>query len=164
MTAKTTLSCATKYPIVQNLREISSNSIAHIMSNIVSMFGIPSEIISDNDPQFIGSPLQDLMKKLDIIHTTSSPHHARSHGFIGRQIRTVKGMIRKSLHESDMAMLSLRTTPIGPNLPSPAELLFNRKIGNQLPIHNGNKPDSVKDQVVKPPPNTPQSKELTDYI
>ena len=33
-----------------------------------------------------------------------------------------------------MSLLALRTTPIGNDLPTPAELLFGRKIGNNLPI------------------------------
>ena len=152
-----------KYPIVQKLTDLSSNSIAQCTSNIISMFGIPSEIITDNGPQFIGKPYQDLMKKLDIIHTTSSPHHARSHGFIERQIRTVKGMIRKSPHENDMAMLALRTTPIGINMPSPAELLFQRRIGNNLPVHNGNQNNVItKEQTAKAPRENTLAREKTE--
>ena len=43
-------------------------------------------------------------------------------------------MMKKDSRDADMAMLAHRTTPLGPQLPSPAELVFGRKIGNILPI------------------------------
>ena len=125
-----------KYPIIAMLSDISSHSVAEFTSKVFSMFGLPTEIISDNGPQFIGHPYQELMNKMGIVHTTSSPHHPRSHGFIERQIRTVKGLIKKSPHNTDMALLSHRTTPLGANQLSPAELLFGRKLQNTLPVHN----------------------------
>ena len=124
-----------KYPIVEQLgNDSSSNKIANITSKYISMFGVPHQIISDNGPQFIGKPYQKLMQQYGIVHTTSSPHHPRSHGFIERAIRTVKATMRKEPNTTDRAFLALRTTPIGPQLPTPAELLFGRKIGCNLPI------------------------------
>ena len=124
-----------KYPIIERLgNDSTSNKIANLTSKYISMFGIPHQIISDNGPQFTGKPYQKLMQKLGITHTTSSPHHPRSHGFIERAIRTVKATMRKEPQENDMAILAMRTTPIGPQLPTPAELIFGRKIGSNLPI------------------------------
>ena len=125
----------TKYPIVEKLgQSTTSQTIANITSKYLSLFGVPHSIISDNGPQFIGNPYKNLMEKLKITHVTSSPHHPQSHGFIERTIRTVKSMMRKETQNTDQALLILRTTPIGNNLPSPAELMFGRKISSNLPI------------------------------
>ncbi len=48
-------------------------------------------------------------------------------------IRTVKGFFHKSDH--DEALLAYRATPLGPNRPSPAQLMFNRKIQTNLPAY-----------------------------
>ena len=69
-----------KYPIVHTLGFSSSGkTIAQIMSNTISLFGVPNTIITDNGPQFIGQVFQDLLKSYGITHTTSSPHHPKSH-------------------------------------------------------------------------------------
>ena len=126
-----------KYPIIHTLGSSSSSkTIAQIMSNTISLFGVPNTIITDNGPQFIGQVFQDLIKSYGITHTTSSPHHPKSHGFIERMIRTTKALMRKTPEDSDRAMLAYRTTPLGPQIASPAELLFGRKIQTTLPAYN----------------------------
>lgn len=125
-----------KYPIVEKLSNCAtSKTVANITRKIFTMFGVPSTIISDNGPQFIGAPYQELIKQYGISHITSSPHHSKSHGFIERMIRTVENLFKKSPRHHDEALLTFRTTPLGACTPSPAELLFNRKIQSNLPIH-----------------------------
>lgn len=52
----------------------------------------------------------------------------------------------ESSEDMDIALLSLRTTPIESNLPSPVEIIFGRKIHANLPVHFPNKsPD--RDQI-----------------
>ena len=50
-------------------------------------------------------------------------------------IRTTKNLIRKSPEDFYKAVLSYRTTPLGPQMPSPAELMFGRKLPTSLPVH-----------------------------
>ena len=122
-----------KYPLVEQLDSMSSKTVAQKTMRIFSMFGIPNTMISDNGPQFIGKEYQELMNMHGISHITSSPHHPQGHGFIERMIRTVKSFFHKS--NLDEALLSYRTTPLGPNRPSPAELMFGRKVQNNLPVY-----------------------------
>ena len=124
-----------KYPIVQQMRSTSSHAVAQVTSRTLSMFGLANTIVSDNGPQFIGQAYQELLQKHNIEHVTSSPHHPRGHGFIERQIQTVKSVIKKDSKDIDSALLSLRTTPSGPDSLSPAERLFRRKIQGNLPIY-----------------------------
>ena len=126
-----------RYPIVECLKKnTTSSTVTDICSRTFAMFGIPKTLISDNGPQFTAKPFQQLMCKMDIQHITSSPHHPRSHGLVERAIRTVKGCMRKCHTDTDLALLSLRTTPLDARTPSPAELLFGRKIGCQLPTYS----------------------------
>ncbi|KAJ8032745.1 hypothetical protein HOLleu_22781 [Holothuria leucospilota] len=60
-----------------------------------------------------------------------------------RFVQTVKNTVAKALKDKRdvyMALLCIRTTPIDSQIPSPAELLYNRKIRSTLPtqIHNNN--------------------------
>ena len=106
------------------------------MSNIIFLYGVPSTIISDNGPQFISQAFQDLLKSYGITPITSSPHYPKSHCFIERMIRTTKALICKTPEVSDRAMLKYGRTPLCPQIESPAELLFVRKIQTTLPSYN----------------------------
>ena len=126
-----------KFPVIHDLgHSLSSRHVAEVTSSTFGLFGIPNCVITDNGPQFIGQPFKDLMESYHISHVTSSPHHSKSHGFVERTIRTVKALMRKSPLDSDRALLAYRTTPLGPQLPSPAEILFGRKIQTDLPAYN----------------------------
>ena len=123
-----------KFPVVERLQNLTSRVTADIMRKCFSLMGTPNTIISDNGGPYIGKEVQELMNELGIVHITSSPHHPKSHGFIESIVKTVKSLIRKSPKDTNTALLLHRTTPIGHNMPSPAELLFNRRISANLPV------------------------------
>nr|XP_054770401.1 uncharacterized protein K02A2.6-like [Lytechinus pictus] len=109
------------------------------MTGIFSLFGPPEEIVSDNGPQFVGKPFQDMCKKSSYRrHITSSPHYPRSNGLAERMVRTIKNLLTKysqTSQDSQLAMMHLRATPVDNNLRSPAEMLFGRPIRTTLPSH-----------------------------
>ncbi|XP_054761279.2 uncharacterized protein K02A2.6-like [Lytechinus pictus] len=108
------------------------------MTGIFSLFGPPEEIVSDNGPQFVAKPFQDMCKKWNIKHITSSPHYPISNGLAERMVRTIKNLLTKCSQtgqDSQLAMMHLRATPVDNNLRSPAEMLFGRPIRTTLPSH-----------------------------
>lgn len=78
----------------------------------------------------------------------SNPRHPQFNGFIERQVQTVKytsDKAKKSGQDPDMSLLCLRPTPVHSQLPSPAELLYQRKLQSNLPVRVGNRiPDKYK--------------------
>ena len=124
-----------KYLLVEKLcQDANSSTSVKYFKKIFSLFGYPNTIISDNGPQFIGHAFQEFIKKSGITHITSSPHYPKSHGFIERMVQTVKNMMKKSPN-LDSALLTYRTTPIGAQQPSPGQLLFGRKLQDNLPVY-----------------------------
>jgi hypothetical protein len=69
-----------------------------------------------------------------VLHRTSSPLHSKSHGLVERMVRSIKQILKKLVKSSYEALLIFRTTPLGNNMPSPAELLFGWKVQANLPI------------------------------
>ena len=95
-----------KFPVIRKMHNTSSAS--------VSMFGVPAEVVSDNDPQFSGKPFKDMCAEWNIRHTTSSPRYPRSNGLAERMVRTVKSLINKCRQTGQNvqeALMHLRATP-----------------------------------------------------
>ncbi|KAJ8023319.1 hypothetical protein HOLleu_35705 [Holothuria leucospilota] len=61
-----------KYPVVYQLRDTSSATVAHLTAETLSLLGTPREIISDNGPQLVGQPYQDSVTA-GVLSTTHPP-------------------------------------------------------------------------------------------
>jgi hypothetical protein len=126
----------TKFPLIDKVPRATSATIAQITAEHCSVMGIPDVIRSDNGPQFVGHAYSEFTNKWGIKHVTSSPRYPRSNGFVERQIRTIKSIMKKAVQAKEdvnLALLRWRTTPIDNIIQSPADLLFQRKIKDTLP-------------------------------
>ena len=125
------------FPIVRKLSSTNSVSVVNSLRSIFAEYCVPETLISDNGPQYSSSNFAQFAKKYGFKHITSSPHYPQSNGKSERFVGVVKKTLQKALESGEdahMAMLCLRTTPIGPRLPSPAELIFGRKVRSNLPV------------------------------
>ena len=106
----------------------TAETVNHKLTQLFSQYGTPNTISMDNGPPFNSEAFTKFLIEQTVDHITSSPHYPKSNGFIERQVKTMKTALatatasRKTL---DDVLLSLRSTPIGPNLPSPREILHN---------------------------------------
>ena len=140
-------------PFVKTLKSMTSKETIDFVESVFAIHGIPKTLISDNARQFTSFEFDNFKKQWDFQHTTSSPHYPQSNGFIERTVQTVKNCLKKAKAQKQnpqLAFLSLRTTPIDKTLPSPAELLFNRKVQNQIPhiIRHTNKSEHIQNQLL----------------
>lgn len=125
-----------KYPVVIPMTKTTSEAVADETEKILAMFGRPDNMFSDNGPQYVGQPFQDLMQRWGIQHVTSSPRYPQSNGFIERQVQIVKNTMKKCGKEAyHIALMNLRATPLDSKLPSPAEILMGKPIATLLPSH-----------------------------
>ena len=125
------------FPVVRQLGDTTSHNVVNCLRSIFAEFGIPDKVISDNGPQYSSAVFSDFAQRYNFIHTTSSPHFPQSNGKAERHVGTVKKTLQKALEskmDPHLAMLALRTTPLGPNQPTPAELLFGRRVQGTLPM------------------------------
>ena len=83
-----------KFYLVEKMHTTTSIAIANKSAQRFSMFGPPLEIVTDNDPQYVGQPYEDMCSKWNIKHTTTSPRYPHSKGLIERQVRRLRGLSR----------------------------------------------------------------------
>ena len=93
--------------------------------------------MSDNGPQFASTEFKEFSGQYRFSQRTSSPHYVQANEFIECMVQTVKMSMEKCLasgHDFNLAMLVYRATPQSNKLPSPAEMLNNRKFRALLPV------------------------------
>ena len=85
-------------------------------------------LTTDNGPPFSSESFAQFMSNQRVEHITSSPHYPKSNRFIERQVKTIKTALATGTTSGktlDYVLLSLRSTPFGPNLPLPKDILHN---------------------------------------
>ena len=110
-----------------------------------SDYGIPEEVINDNGPQFTAREYQDFAAQYGFRLTTSSPYYPTGHGFMERQVQTIKNLLSKCAKDGSdpyLSLLQLRSTPLDSRTLSPGELLQNRQLRTTLPV------------IIRPPANS----------
>ena len=124
-----------RYPEVVKLNSTTSISIINILKSIFARHGIPSQLITDNGPQFSSHTFKEFSSTYSFQHVTSSPRYPQSNGMAERAVGTAKRLLQCA-QDPHMALLSFRATPLPWCSLSPAELLFGRKINTDLPQSN----------------------------
>ena len=127
-----------KMPFIRQVSSTSAPAAIAAAKGIFSENGIPLKLVSDNNP-FNSHEFKEFSKRYGFEVVSSSPEYPRGHGLIERHVQTVKKCMYKCEHSGqdvELALLSLRSTPLDSNLPSPAELLNNRQYRTTMPSVN----------------------------
>ena len=122
------------YPWVRRLRNISSASCIDAMKSVFSEFGYPQHIYSDFDGQYSSQEFNSFVHEFNVKHTMSNPEC-----YVG----TLKCMLKKCDNIYD-ALHAYRSTPLYNSCHSPYELLFNRRMKDNVISLSHSKPGPQK--------------------
>ena len=117
-----------KYPFASRMLTKTAETVIQKFTQLFSQYGNPKSLTTDNGPPFSSEVFTQFMSTQRVEQITSSAHYPKSNGFIERQVKTMKkalAIATTSGKTLDDVLLSLRSRPIGPNLPSPREILHN---------------------------------------
>ena len=117
-----------KYPFAFGMTTKTAEIVIQKFTQLLSQYGNPKSLTTDNGPPFSSEVFAQFMSTQRVEHITSSPHYPKSNGFIERQVKTMKTELPTATTSGktlDDVLLSLRSSPNGPNLPSPREILHN---------------------------------------
>ena len=126
-----------KFLIVCKLPNSTLNAVIKELGLIFTEFGKPFILHSDNGPCYVSQEFQFFMKDWNIKSITSSPYFHQSNGLMESMVKTLKNLIEKSLQLNKPWFYLLHEhhiTPISENIPSPAEILFRRRMRSNLSI------------------------------
>ena len=122
------------FPVIRHLTSMAAKAVAEHLKAIFSEFGVPDVLISDNGPCYTGEQFKVAMRKLNTCDYQPPPPSVK---WVGRShVRIVKNLLSKAKEtgEDYHEVISIyRNTPINGKLPSPFELLHNRKPNSDLP-------------------------------
>ena len=120
-----------KYLIVRKIPNSTSSAVIKELGMIFSEFGKPQIFRSDNGPCYSSQEFRFFMQNWLIEHRTSSPHYPQSNGLAESMVKVSKNLIEKAVRQDlpwNQLLLDYRCTPISSEIPSPAEILFRRKL------------------------------------
>ena len=126
-----------KYLIIRKIPNSTSSAVIKELGMIFSEFGKPLVFRSDNGPCYSSQEFKFFMQNWLIEHRTSSPHYPQSNGLAESMVKVSKNLIEKAVRQDlpwNRLLLDYRCTPISSEIPSPAEILFGRKLRSSISI------------------------------
>ena len=120
-----------KYLFVRKIHNSTSSAVIKELGMIFSEFGKPQIFRSDNGPCYTSQEFKIFMQNWSVEHRTSSPHYPQSNGLAESMVKVSKNLIEKAVLQDlpwNRFLLDYRCTPISSEIPSPAEILFGRKL------------------------------------
>ena len=138
-----------KAPFVRPVSNTGAYASVRALKEIFSENGIPVRMISDNGTHFTAGEFKRFARRWGFEMVLSSPEYPQGHALIERHIQTIKKCMSKcdiSKYDFNLALLVLRSTPLGTDLPSPAELLQRRRFRTTLPTFVPSPPNAKEVQ------------------
>lgn len=114
----------------------SSEEIIRRLKQVFASHGFPDLIVADNVP-FSSCHIKQYLNEVNCNLITSSPNYPRSNGQAEKAVGICKTMLKKCRYENgeiSTYLLKYRNTPLPEIGLSPAQLLFNRRLKDKLPI------------------------------
>ncbi len=103
-----------------------------VMRRVVSFYGIPRRLVTDNDPQFRSVEFQEFMKGNGVKHQLTPLYHPSSNGQAEQAVQIFKRSMearpkgRTIRHQISVLLLQHRSTPNTSTGKKPSELLVKR--------------------------------------
>ena len=139
-----------KFVVVKPSKDLTSRTTINSLLDIFSEHVFPATIRCDQGHIFVSSEFVDFCKKLNISVTLYSGYHHSSNS-AECAVKTVKPLMKQCLAGNtswQIALLEYLSTPLGPNIPSPSELM-GRQFRGLLPLFQDlGAPGSVQEHIM----------------
>lgn len=137
----TLMDYGSRFPDARPLRTTHSEAVATALFEMISVYGTPREILTDQGSNFLSSMMEQLYKLLGIQHIKTSPYHPQTNGAVERFHGTLKNMLRKYKDEKrgwdsllPPLLFAYREVPNDSTGFSPFDLVFGHHVRGPLDI------------------------------
>ena len=79
-----------KWPEVIVMDSTTSEKTVDVLRELFSRYGVPTQIVSDNGPQFVSQEFEHFLKMNGVQHIKSAPYHPSTNGLAERFVQTMK--------------------------------------------------------------------------
>lgn len=127
-----------KFIEVSQISSLKSQTVIMYLKNIFCRHGVPHVVFTDNGPPFNSDNFKEFSSVWNFSHQTSSPHYPQSNGQVESMVKIIKRLLKVSeTDKSDFytSYLELMNTPLDNKTPSPAQLLYNRRLRTTIPVN-----------------------------
>lgn len=140
----------TKWPEALALPDQTAETVADaLLDNVFSRFGVPLELHSDQGRNFESDVFQQMLKRLQIEKTRTTPRHPQSDGMVERFNRTIANYLAKYVSDNQkdwdeylpMLLLAYRSALHETTQQTPAKLLFGRELRLPIDLVLGSSPE-----------------------
>ena len=121
------------------MQTITARRTVTVLRDTFVRFGLPTQLVTDNGPQFASDEFALFMKANGIRHIRTAPYHPSSNGLAERAVGTIKNALRSCAAGGGgrdlalaRALLAYRVTPHAVTGRAPAEMIFGRNLRTRL--------------------------------
>ena len=117
----------------------SETTLKHLRETI-ARFGIPSVMVTDNDPTFVSEKVKAFCTANAITHKTSPPFNPASNGQVERYVATTKQALKKLSTEGGDLQRNLMRFPFRQHMvisatgQSPSQMMLGRELRSRLDV------------------------------
>jgi len=129
-----------RFPVVVEVPSTAFRHVERELNNILSLFGIPAVMRTDNGPPFNGEDFAEYAARMGFMHQKIMPVWPEANGEVERFMRTLGKIIRTATAEGanwreqlHSFLRNYRATAHPATGQSPTLLLFNRQPNTRLP-------------------------------
>ncbi|XP_054281390.1 uncharacterized protein K02A2.6-like [Macrosteles quadrilineatus] len=133
--------CFSRYFEIATLKNLSTAEIIEKCKSVFCRHGIPIELRSDCGTQFAtrytgleNSEFKKFAQSYNFKLVTSSPSYHQSNGAAEAAVKIAKSVLKKNKDDPYLALLTYRNTPLSTSGYSPAQLIYNRSLRDNLPV------------------------------
>ncbi len=122
---------------VDRLLVTDSKTVIKKLKGQFARYGVPSQVVSDNGPQFASSDFRNFSREWDFEHYTISPRHSQANGMVESAVKSAKRLLskcKKSKSDPYLALLEWRNVPSPGIGSSPVQRLHGRRTRAHLPV------------------------------
>ena len=121
---------------IDELESTTSETVIEKLKAHFARYGSPTQVVSDNGPQYTSEAFARFAKAWDFEHVTSSPGNSQANGKAESAVKTAKRILTKTKKAGSdpfIALLDHRNTPTQGLSTSPSQRLMNRRTRTLLP-------------------------------